>query len=428
MTDLPTWSIKPNWANGITETLAWLTDVMISPSGAEQRRSVRLTPRRSFEFTANPVNEERTFLDLCLEQLGNETWMLPLWHDKARLSTQAEIGDTRLVFDTRYREYVVGGSAILYTDAFDYQVVTITAIDDSGLDVNAIGTVAPQGQEIYPLQPAYITNRSGYTSLTNRVGQAQIEFTLDGANPFDPGDEVFPLLDGSPVFSTSPNWGDSLDFKTNTLDFKVDSTYGRVYRSAEVARAFSSQGWSVASKGRAAQWAVRQMLYRQRGRARDLWMPTFNDDVRLYQDVTATNNLLDIRKIGLDYIGGPKPGRNRLWFPSTGEVSLITGMGTAVAPASERLVLSGGLVHAYPKSTVASFLDRCRMDSDTITINHQTDSNGTVIVNLVMRAFSDTRDPSGPIDYPIPEVGGEGVSFDSTSIHFDNNYITWDRT
>jgi hypothetical protein len=35
----------------VTETLEWKTDVLQSPTGAEQRISRRLSPRRTFEFT-----------------------------------------------------------------------------------------------------------------------------------------------------------------------------------------------------------------------------------------------------------------------------------------------------------------------------------------------------------------------------------------
>jgi hypothetical protein len=44
----------PNWKNGITETLEWLSDVLRNSYGAEQVRALRLSPRRTFEVTFNP--------------------------------------------------------------------------------------------------------------------------------------------------------------------------------------------------------------------------------------------------------------------------------------------------------------------------------------------------------------------------------------
>jgi hypothetical protein len=45
----PVFLSRPNWKSGITERLEWQTDVMISETGAEQRRPVRTYPRRSIE-------------------------------------------------------------------------------------------------------------------------------------------------------------------------------------------------------------------------------------------------------------------------------------------------------------------------------------------------------------------------------------------
>ncbi|RUF67839.1 hypothetical protein IPC1105_33025, partial [Pseudomonas aeruginosa] len=43
------WSFAPDWADGVQESLEWLTELLTSTSGLEQRRSLRLSPRRSFE-------------------------------------------------------------------------------------------------------------------------------------------------------------------------------------------------------------------------------------------------------------------------------------------------------------------------------------------------------------------------------------------
>src|SRR5690606_19561232 len=43
------WSFAPDWTDGVTESLAWLTDVLTSETLVEQRRALRQAPRRSVQ-------------------------------------------------------------------------------------------------------------------------------------------------------------------------------------------------------------------------------------------------------------------------------------------------------------------------------------------------------------------------------------------
>ena len=87
--DLPIWTFRPNWSGGVTERLEWLTDVLPSRVGAEQRRGLRLSPRRSLEFQLLLHGEERTFFDLMLQALGSSDFSrhCPAIDDTSLLTT-----------------------------------------------------------------------------------------------------------------------------------------------------------------------------------------------------------------------------------------------------------------------------------------------------------------------------------------------------
>ncbi|MEL2255713.1 hypothetical protein, partial [Klebsiella pneumoniae] len=57
------WPFAPDWADGVQESLEWLTELLTSTSGVEQRRSLRLSPRRSFEAEFYAEGRERVLLD-----------------------------------------------------------------------------------------------------------------------------------------------------------------------------------------------------------------------------------------------------------------------------------------------------------------------------------------------------------------------------
>ncbi len=67
------WPFAPDWSDGVQESLEWLTELLTSTSGVEQRRSLRLSPRRSFEAEFYAEGRERVLLDLSLAGWADES-------------------------------------------------------------------------------------------------------------------------------------------------------------------------------------------------------------------------------------------------------------------------------------------------------------------------------------------------------------------
>jgi hypothetical protein len=97
--NLPVWSFEPNWSSTVTETLEWLTDVMTSPSGSEQRRTLRYLPRRFYEFTTMLVDAERRFFDNLLIRSGSARWYMPLWQDTNVITADRPLGSAFIPTD-----------------------------------------------------------------------------------------------------------------------------------------------------------------------------------------------------------------------------------------------------------------------------------------------------------------------------------------
>lgn len=400
-TALPVWTIRPNWKDGIVEHLEWLTDVIATDTGVEQRRSVRLSPRRSFEITVNPTNQERTYLDLLLHALGSEEWYFPLWHDKAKLTTATTIGAVDLIFDNTYREFNTGGFAILYKDAFTYEVVEITGQTDSGLGVSALETAWPKNTSVYPIRVATVDQQTQLKALTSRVGESVLLFTVNEANDWPelaPGDLVY---GGVPVIAKEPNRVSEITSDHSRIVYEADGQIGLRERVDGVGRAFTVQSHNWIVQGRQAQSEFRSMLYWLRGRQRSVWLPTFNDDVTVSRAAALAATNLDIKKIGMGYVGGGLvvPGRDHLFI--NGDCLQITAMGAPMSDSEERLRVSA-LPHALPVGKNGSFMDSARLDQDAIEIQHHADSDGTMEVTAAFHTFKNTRDPSGVTYLPIP--------------------------
>lgn len=401
--ELPVWSIRHNWAQPITERLEWLTDVLASNSWAEQRRALRLSPRRYFEFAVNPTRGERTMVDLMLRKLFSNQWLFPLWHDQAKMTAAALVGADRIEFDNRWREFVTDGFAIIYKDAFTYEVVEIAGQDDTGIDLAEVTSAAwPKGAAVHPLRVGWMSEQANsLDAITGSVGEAVVGFVVPDKNDYDGGAETFPLYLGKPILTLPPNRAESITAQIDRATADRDGQLGLIYRADESDRSIGNQSYSWQVKGRQARHEFRQLLYRLQGRQNSMWVPTFNDDLILAQAAAMAATTLSVEQAGLDYVGAPFAGREHVFIGGTGRH--FTAMAAPTTPGQERIVIAApGAPAALPVGTRFSFMDVGRLDQDTVEITHHTDSDGVLECAAVLKTFADTRDASGTIYLPIP--------------------------
>lgn len=399
---LPVWSIRPNWKGGILERLEWLTDVLTSSSGAEQRRSLRLSPRRSLEVTINPTQNERSFVDLLLHRQGSSDWLFPIWFDKARLSASVSAADERIEFDNTYREHGVGGLAILYKDAWTWEVVSIGGQDATGLDLDVpLDADWPKGTAVYPLRRARLQNETELRALSSRVGESVLLWTMVEANEYFavmPGNH----FEGMPVLVEAPNRSSDITTNHTRLAEDRDNQTGIPYRVDPTGRAFQVQSHSFMRHGRQAQSEFRSMLYWLRGRQRAVWIPSYNEDFVTSRAAANGALNLDIQKIGMSYAGQGAiiPGRDVIRV--NGVSARVTALGAPQSPEEERLRIGAGLEAAVPAGRPGSFMAPARLNQDAVEIQHHTDTDGTMECSVTWKTFSDTREAGGTIYIPIP--------------------------
>lgn len=406
--DLPVWSIGPNWSAGILETLEWLTDVMKGDYGTEQRRALRLSPRRTFEVLFTLTDQERSFLDLWLHSLGSDEFMLPLWHDRAELTAGINIGATVLPCDTTFREFEVGGlGMIVGPDAFTYEKVQITGITDTHLAVAAGGVTRayPAGTAIHALRRARLEDQSGVAAITSRVGQGTLRFDLNRANDLADEGTWDVVYGGYPILLEEPNRREDLKLTFDRNQIVVDNGSGLRELTDSAGRAFAIRNHLLTLVGRAELFAFRQLAYRLRGQQGSVWLPSFNQDVELTRDRLAADAVLDIKQIGYAYTGGAVSGRDHLLIGNL--PCRVTGTAAALADGEERLVLSAPLGEDIPAGEFGSFLETCRQSADAVQIHHITDSDGVSEATLSFVGFRDERTTPDPLDSPIPAAERE---------------------
>ncbi|SFB48381.1 hypothetical protein [Azotobacter beijerinckii] len=388
------WSFAPDWADGVLERLTWATDILQSESGVEQRRAIRLAPRREFEAPMLVEGRERQLLDLALFGWGSRVWAVPVWPDIQLLEQPVALGATRIDCATAGLDFAVGRLALLRGEsAFVSEAVEVAAIDAGGIDLARPTQQAwPAGARLYPARSAQLLEQPSLTRLTDTAQSAQVRFRL--VEPCDwPESLPATLYRGRPVFEQRPDESQDLTASFARLLAELDNG-AAIPRVTDVAgRAFPVQGHRWLGMGRSERSALRSLLYALRGRQVPVWLPTHAADLEPVATVTAVATTLDVANVGYTRFGQSRPGRCdirlELW-DGTAFHRRITGSSELSADV-ERLSIDSPLgVQIEPAEVLRiSWLTLCRLDSDSLEIHHETDSEGVANCALVFRGVRD---------------------------------------
>lgn len=409
--DLPVFSFRPNWRQPMAERLSFLTDVLTAAEGAEQRRSVRQTPRRSFEADFLLSGPERTFFDLFVNKAAGGEIVAPLYWEVVTLAATVTAGvTTRINFDTSYREWayhegrlalLIGGSAL------EYSIVEIASVDAGGVDlVAAPGKTWPKGSKLYPLRRVAMEQVGELGHMTAGIAAVTAELRVVGPNPWDAAVSSYPVYAGLPVFTDAPNWVDDLTVEYGRDLKMLDTNVGLTYQIDPLGRALLGQTHRWFLQGRQKLAGFRDLIYRHRGRAGAFWLPTFKADLRLVASAGSSATQIQVERAGLIYTGCPTSGREYIVIEhATGRiVRRITSVEIGATDEIEKLNLDASLGLALSPGQVRriSFVDTARFDTDDFEIIHHGGVDALHTASAMFRTFKNSRSAPSPVHFPIP--------------------------
>jgi len=304
------WSFAPDWADGVRETLEWLTDILGSETLVEQRRALRIAPRRSLQASMYVEGRERQLLDLALYGWGSRVWALPIWPDIQLLSSATEAGALRINCQTTNLDFEVGGLAMLRgEDAFTYEVVEILSLDASGLNLKR-GTQQPwpARSRLYPARPAQLMSAPQLTRLHDRLQSAVVRFLLLDTCDWP---ETLPavLYRSRPVLDLAPEESEELTSSYERLLSTLDSGMGQPLISDLAGKPMPITRWRWMELGRAQRAQLRALLYGLRGQQVPVWLPTHADDLTVVAPIGALSTVMDIEYIGYTRFAQARAGR-----------------------------------------------------------------------------------------------------------------------
>ena len=444
---LPVFTITPNWKDGIIERLSWLTDVLDSESGAEQRRALRLDPRRTFEAGFLRKGPNRAMLDAFLTGIGQDEFLLPLWHEALKMTKGIDESANGVDFVSGMgseREWVKGGLALAINgDPNHYDILVVGSVNENGLIWETPPLRSwPPGTMIFPLRTARITENTPMENVTENVGTVQIRFTL--SESMRVAEDWLANINGIPLFPFIPNRSQPVKAEYTRDVGVLDNQVGNVRYTDIAEHTAVTYSFPITLQGRRNVMRLRQFLQAARGRARSFLMPTFTDDLEPLLGEIAPTNVLMVKPMGIGrYHRGAQSARRAIAVTLSGqdlpgvfrnvigvEKQYVDQFGLDVnyetANYYDRIMLDAPMPHMLSSQIGRiSFIAESRFAMDSFELHHPTNTSAVVKTSVVVRQLRnrrmrDNRYPPSP-PFPPAALPPEGAVISAGRTVWDVN-------
>lgn len=374
------WALTPDWQTAVRERVGFLTDILRAWSGREQRRALRIAPRRVFNFSTLAIGKEKRFIENSLFAWAAMTWALPIFPDGQRSPAPITAGMTSVACDTVNRDFVDGGLAIVIQDAATYEVLQIATVTPTALKLTRVVVGNwPAGIRLYPVRAARMLTYPRVTRESQSIMSISPEFTVTDACDWPPAAALpvyrtCPVLEDSPDVSTAQ--GASYERDANITDaatgaIDVDDTAGMGFPS-------TTHQWYL--NGRTARANFRSLLYTLKGRWSLIWVPSYDEDILLVENVAANNVAITVEEGGFTQFAIVQNRRDiRIeLYGGTVLYRRLVGSGSTAVPGAEVLEMDSALGIAITPAQVRriSFMTLSRLDADEIEIQHLSMADG----------------------------------------------------
>lgn len=372
------WPFIPE--TGHDETMEWKTDILPSYKN-EQRLALRQAPRQAFRHSFLLDPEQFSRAKAISTQWAHRVYGIPAWAEVSLLEGGLTAGTTFIPFDTSFADYRNDDLILLWSSDKRLIALEITTVTPSGVNLKL--PLEENWPECYvaPLRFARTLSGVEYSRTSNEYVVASAAF--DVTQNIDLGtDAGFPAYRGKPVMiDRSAVVGDLRERIARTVDV-FDNGSGPLLIDTQTDWVRNLQTLSFSKRTRQDIWNLRRWIHARRGRQRGFWMPSWNKDLVILEDVGPTGSALTIRPIGYPLYYGIKDIMIQL---RNGTRLFVRATSGATNPeGNEVLALSGQVGTGFTAANVefACFMTHCRFDSDRVTFRHGDAGRVTVSIPI----------------------------------------------
>lgn len=266
---------------GHLERLIWATEVMTSNNGYEQRTKLRGSARINYSGNIAIPRNEIARLDGLMYAWRANSFGVPLTAQCRHLGTQTTGSDAVIDVDTNFADFRVGGLCVIYKNAREFTLFTISSVAPTQIEsASIIPVVYGVGTLVMPVKTARLlsdpirsTSGSEQRLAFNFLVTENTALTTTAAPDQYKGLDVYleqPLTIDQYAIDVYRSRVDVVDYTTGVestfapwLNTKINREFGLQFDSQETA------------------WSFRLWAYRRSGKFRPFWMPTFENNMRL---------------------------------------------------------------------------------------------------------------------------------------------------
>ena len=374
-------SIPMEYEVNVKETLSFLTDIITSAEGKEQRISLRKQPRQVFEVEYKLTTNDRQRMQAMLMDRMHGQFGFPLYHEQVALTSSVSIGTTNYpITGGDSVDFRIGGLAAIITDANTFDIISIVATTDTvitGSDpsINAY----PAGTGIMPMRIVRMLRSVTGRRHTNKLEVFRITFEVTEndigalAGSTTPG---FWSLYNSRVLFDDCNVvnGDSLQEEYSRRIFRINNQTGIVKQDSTWDLYKRTHAKGFVARNRAEIIQLRKVLLALRGRQKAFYIPTFIEDLEVKAQLTISTNTMDIERIDYErFVVSRRPKKIfRITFTDDTSLVRVIQSVVSVGDTTERLTLDTTWIATRPVSEIKriEFYELVRFDSDSIVLTY----------------------------------------------------------
>ena len=363
--------IPHSWEDGLDETLAWKTDVLIAHDRTEQRIQLRTMPRRSWNLRLLAAGVARRKLETWISLRKTRRIFAPVWRDVAPIASGIAAGETLASVDTAFLDYAVGRPMAVWDSWNHFEIRTVTGIGPNYIAVDApFAEDWPAGSLVAPCRYGVALDQRTVSRFTEDVGDFRLRFeALDES--LMPAMATPELYREIPVCPLSPSWvGDEEAFDNKWV--RLDNDTGLIEYDVQSLEPVLSRSASFLVIGRSRIDDFLRFLFACAGRLTPFWLPANDRGFELAQPAAAGATALVIGNIGYEYALADCAARGHVELTTNGTVIRRRVAAVATLPTGEE---QWTLDSALPMAVSAAALNRCawlelvRLDSDEIKLH-----------------------------------------------------------